>query len=173
MSRMHYVVARLERKRDLRHIDAAPFARSHGTLRVRKGDESHLCRREDHAKGDIHIDDVDLTSFELRRRIPYYVKDLVDRNSQINQGKLHFLTSTEMRYRENHRKAHLGQRAQSAKEFLRIARHINALHYQLAIELHAHTHDRNVGCTRIRAEIEFIGTHVQIRYGNRSAYTAL
>ena len=159
---MNYVISRLERKGDLRHINTAPLARSHGALCIRKGNKRHLCRREDHAQRDVHIDDVNLTSLELRRRIPHHVKDLVDGNSQINQGKLHFLSGTEMGHGKNHRETHFHQRAQSAKKLLRIARHIYALYHQLAIELHAYAHDRNIGSTRVRAEIKFVRAHIQI-----------
>ena len=57
--RMNDVVARFERERDFGDIDMAAIAHARATpLRVVDRNHADFCRRNDHAQGDIHVDDV-------------------------------------------------------------------------------------------------------------------
>ena len=56
---MNDVVARFERERDFGDVDMAAIAHARATpLRVVNRNHADFCRRNDHAQGDIHVDDV-------------------------------------------------------------------------------------------------------------------
>ena len=59
MRRMDHVITGLIGKRDLRDIDAPRTTRTRASLRIRKGDEGDIRLGNDHAQGNVDIDDVD------------------------------------------------------------------------------------------------------------------
>ena len=159
--RVHNVIARLIRERDLGDVDMTARTRSGGPLGVGHADHAQLRLRDDHSQRDVHVDDVDDPAAQAALLLPVGVirvflgiKPFLNGKAVIDEGEHHIGTASAVRGAEHHRIAIVDQCAQAAEQLIGVPRRLDALHRQLDIHVAANAHDGHVRCTLALAEAD-------------------
>ena len=159
--RVHDVIARLVRERDLGDVDMAARTCGGGPLSVGHADHAELGLRDDHAQGNVHVDDVDHPAAQAALLLPVQIigvflgiEPFLDGKAVIDEGEHHIGAASAVRGAEHHRVAVVDERAQTTEQLIGMPRRLDAFHRQLHVNVAAHAHDGHVRCTLALAEAD-------------------
>ena len=159
--RMHNVIARLIRERDLGDVDMAARTRGGGPLGVGHADHAKLRLRDDHSQRDVHVNDVDDPAAQAALLLPVGIigvflgiEPFLDGKAVIDEGEHHIGAASTVRGAEHHRVAIVDERAQTTEQLIGMPCRLDAFHRQLHVNVPAHAHDGHVRCTLALAEAD-------------------